>query len=148
MSKEYSTIIHPYSAGLLILLDNAFFGANALTLGLSTPLMAALAFSVTGTGVFLIQKFLVKESIGESIARAFFIGILAGIPTSIFGTAVGLFVLAKAGLANLSAKKQIPHDNQAKSISALPTSSITPKSHNAIIGIVIIALLLLIIIFK
>lgn len=116
MGEVYNAMIHPYSAGLLILIDNVFFGANALTLGLSTPILAILAFSITGTGVFLVQKFLAGESAGESIARAFFIGVLAGIPTSIFGTSVGLLVLARAGLSNIFSKKRISHDRNDEAL--------------------------------
>ncbi len=93
--------IHPYSAGLLIILDNVFFGANAATFGLGTPVIAMIAFCVTGTGVFLTQRFLVEEEAGPSLARGFFLGTLAGVPTSLTGTGTGLALLARAGLVRL-----------------------------------------------
>ncbi len=93
--------IHPYSAGLLIIFDNVFFGANAVTMGLGTPIIAMIAFCVTGTGVFLTQRFLVEEATGPSLARGFVIGSLAGVPTSITGTGAGLALLARAGLRRL-----------------------------------------------
>ncbi len=96
--------IHPYSAGLLIIFDNVFFGANAVTMGLGTPVIAMIAFCVTGTGVFLTQRFLVEERTGPSMARGFFIGSLAGVPTSVTGTGAGLALLARSGLMRLLKK--------------------------------------------
>ncbi len=96
--------IHPYSAGLLIILDNVFFGANAVTMGLGTPFIALIAFCITGTGVFLTQRFLVEEATGPSMARGFILGTLAGVPTSVTGTGAGLALLARAGLMRLLKK--------------------------------------------
>lgn len=96
--------IHPYSAGLLIVIDNVFFGSNLMTLGLATPAMAALAFAVTGTGVFLTQRFLVGEEAGPSLARGFVLGTLAGVPTSLFGTGAGVALLARSGISRLLGK--------------------------------------------
>ena len=106
MIGKNSKLIHPYSAGLLIFMDNFFWGVNAMTLGLSTPITCALAFFITGIVVFLIQKYLVKESIGESFAKAFFIGVLAGIPTSIAGTVLGTAILVMARSTNLIGKNK------------------------------------------
>lgn len=104
MIGKNNKLIHPYSAGLLILMDNVFWGVNAMTLGLSTPITCALAFSMTGIVVFLIQKYLVKESIGESFVKAFLVGVLAGIPTSIAGTALGTAVLVMTRSTHLVGK--------------------------------------------
>ncbi len=96
MIGKYSKLLHPYSAGLLIFMDNILWGVNALTLGLSTPIISVLAFLITGTITLLIQKFLAKESARESFTKAFFTGVLAGIPTSIAGTALGTVLLIMA----------------------------------------------------
>lgn len=96
--------IHPYSAGLLIFIDNVFFGANAITLGFGTPVMAFLAFVLTGTGVFLTQRFLVEESTGVSLARAFLLAVLAGVPTSVLGSGAGMALLVRSGLGRLLRK--------------------------------------------
>ena len=98
MVGKNSKLLHPYSAGLLIFMDNIFWGVNALTLGLSTPVICIIAFFVTGIVVFLIQKYLAKESMGECFGKAAITGVLAGIPTSITGTAFGTAILIMARL--------------------------------------------------
>jgi hypothetical protein len=106
MVGKNSKLLHPYSAGLLIFIDNIFWGINALTLGLSTPIISVLAFSITGIVVFLIQKFLAEESVGKSFTKAFFTGVLAGIPTSLAGTALGTAVLLIARSTHSSDKNK------------------------------------------
>ena len=96
--------IHPYSAGLMILIDNVFFGANAVTAGLATPLIVILAFVITGVGVFLNQRFLVEEAVGASLARAFLLAVLAAIPTSLVGSGAGMALLVRSGLVRLLGK--------------------------------------------
>ncbi|MEM6796955.1 MAG: hypothetical protein AAF725_23475 [Acidobacteriota bacterium] len=96
-----SSPIHPYSAGLLILVDNVLFGANAVTMGLATPLVALVAFTMTSASVFLTQRFLAGGAAGPSLAQGVFLGILAGLPTSLTGTGTGLALLAKAGFTKL-----------------------------------------------
>ena len=93
MVGKNSKLLHPYSAGLLIFIDNIFWGINALTLGLSTPIISVSAFFITGTITLLIQKYLAKESMGECFTKAVITGVLAGIPTSIAGTVLGTAVL-------------------------------------------------------
>lgn len=90
--------MHPFSGGLMLLVDNICFGATALTGGVMLPLVIVGAFTVAATGTFLAQKFLDKESFGESLAKAFFAGVLTGIPTPIAGTIVGGAILAISGL--------------------------------------------------
>ncbi len=50
MAKKNSKLLHTYSAGLLIFIDNVFWRANALTLGLSTPIICVLAKSTHSIG--------------------------------------------------------------------------------------------------
>jgi len=90
--------LHGYSGTLLIVIDNAFWGANILTLGLATPLVSLLAFLFTGTGVFLVQKFISEDSSGVALAKGFVIGVMAGVPTSVVGTLGGVYILGKAGI--------------------------------------------------
>ncbi len=90
--------LHPYSAILMILIDMAFFGANALSTGLATPAVAALAFILTFIGSYIVQQNISKDPKGTSAAKAFFLGIAAGIPTPIAGTTLGFIILGKAGL--------------------------------------------------
>ena len=90
--------LHIYSGILLITVDNALWGANIVTLGLATPFISLLAFLVTGTAVFFVQKFLSVERVGVAVAKGFVVGIMAGVPTSIVGTLGGIYVLGQAGL--------------------------------------------------
>lgn len=105
MIAKYSKLLHPYSAGLLIFMDNILWGVNALSLGLSTPIISVLAFFITGTSTLLIQKYLAKDSMGECFTKAVITGVLAGVPTSIAGTALGTAILVIAKSARSSDKK-------------------------------------------
>ena len=90
--------LHGYSGALLFVVDNAFWGANILTLGLATPLVSLLAFVFTGTGVFLVQLFMVEDSTGVAIAKGFVVGVMAGVPTGVVGTLGGGYILTMAGV--------------------------------------------------
>ena len=104
--KDQKGNIHWLSGVLLIAIDGAFFGKNAVvsaaSLGITIPiftlLFGLLAFVFTGIGVFLVQKFTAEEGTGSALAKGFALGVLAGIPTPIAGTLAGGFVIAKAGI--------------------------------------------------
>lgn len=93
--------VHLYSALLVLIVDNIFWGANTLTLGLGTFAASFLSFALTTIGVFLVQRNLVGESTGKAGARAFFLGVLAGIPTAVAGTVAGGLLLGWAGIRRL-----------------------------------------------
>lgn len=99
--------VHPVSAVMVLLLDNLFFGANALTGGAATPLVCATVFMVTSVGVFTTQKVLAKDRFSSSLAKAMVLGAIAAIPTPISGTIVGASLLAMAGLRS-GQNKQTP----------------------------------------
>lgn len=82
----------------MLLVDTICFGATSVTGGALLPLMVVVAFSVAACGTFLAQKFLDKDSFGESLAKSFFAGVLTGIPLPIAGTAVGAAILAISGI--------------------------------------------------
>ena len=100
-TKKPNSKLHPFSGVLLITVDNAFFGANAVSLGLATPVTALGAFLFTGVGVFLVQKYLSEDDTGPAVAKGFVVGFLAGIPTSVAGTLGGLYILGEAGIKRL-----------------------------------------------
>ncbi|MDE0644619.1 MAG: hypothetical protein OXH84_00035 [Gammaproteobacteria bacterium] len=93
--------LHGYSAVLLIIVDNAFWGANTLTLGLATPLVSLLAFVLTGIGVFLVQMAMAKDGVLVAITKGFVVGVAAGVPTGVVGTVGGFYFLSKAGIRAL-----------------------------------------------
>ena len=100
-TKKPNSELSAFSGVLFITVDNAFFGANAVSLGLATPVTALGAFLVTGLGVFLVQKYLSEDDTGPAVAKGFVVGILAGIPTSVAGTLGGIYILGKAGIKRL-----------------------------------------------
>lgn len=97
IKKHYSNL-HGYSGALLIVVDNALWGANVVTFGLATPLVSLLAFVFTGFGVFLVQKFISEDRTGVALAKGFVIGVMAGVPTGVVGTVGGVYILSKAGI--------------------------------------------------
>lgn len=90
--------LHGYSGVLLIVVDNALWGANVVTFGLATPIVSLLAFAFTGFGVFLVQKFLSEDRTGIALTKGFVIGVMAGVPTGVVGTVGGVYILGKAGI--------------------------------------------------
>lgn len=95
--KTSTSNIHGFSGVLLLILDNALWGANAVSLGIATPLVCFIAFLFTGTGVFLVQKYMSEDDTGLALAKGFVVGVLAGVPTSIVGSPVAVYVVGKAG---------------------------------------------------
>lgn len=96
--------LHGFSGALLIVVDNALWGANLLTLGLATPLVSLLAFVFTGIGVFLVQMFIAEDSTGVAVAKGFVVGVMAGVPTGVVGTIGGVYILGKAGIRAIKGK--------------------------------------------
>ena len=82
--------IHPLSALVTIVLDNIFGVVEIVD-----PL--ALFFTSFSVGVLntiavtLVQRYLAKEEWGPAIAKGVVMGIVAGVPWSVAGTAVGLW---------------------------------------------------------
>ena len=102
--------LHPIGATLVLALDWALFGTNALSLGLATPAVAGIGFTTGLVGVSLIQRGIADESWTKSLAKGFCAGIAVGIPTPIVGTAAGGLLLGWAGLSKASlARKLIEH---------------------------------------
>ena len=90
--------IHPLAALATIVLDNVF-GVFELV----DPL--ALLFTSLGVGVLgtlattLVQRYLAKDDWGPSVAKGLVMGIVAGVPFQVSGTAVGAILLGWAGLS-------------------------------------------------
>ncbi len=89
--------VHPMAALATIVLDN-IFGIVELV----DPL--ALVLTSLGVGVVgavtttLVQRYLAKDGWGASVAKGLVMGIIAGVPFQVVGTAVGVPLLAWAGL--------------------------------------------------
>jgi len=88
--------VHPLAAALLVFVDNLWMLAdwNAVTWFLTIPLSF---FSVAFITVF-IQRCLHRDGWGKSLGKGLLLGVLAGVPTSITGTPVGIALLTWAGI--------------------------------------------------
>lgn len=88
--------IHPLAALATIVLDNVF---GVIELG--DPL--ALIFTSIGVGALgtvttmLVQHYLAKDGWGASVAKGLVMGIIAGVPFQVAGTAIGAILLGWAG---------------------------------------------------
>jgi hypothetical protein len=92
--------IHPLAALATIVLDNVFGVfelADPLALILTSVTVGVLGM-VTTT---LVQHYLAKDNWGPSVAKGLVMGIFAGVPFQVTGTAVGIPLLAWAGLHEL-----------------------------------------------
>jgi hypothetical protein len=89
--------IHPMAALATIVLDNIFG-----VLEIVDPLLLVLTSLGVGTvgtiTTTLVQRYLAKDSWGASIAKGLVMGIISGVPFQVTGTAVGIPLLAWAGL--------------------------------------------------
>jgi hypothetical protein len=89
--------IHPLAALATIVLDNVF-GVFEILDPLAI-LVTSLTIGVVGTvTTMLVQRYLAKDSWGVSVAKGLVMGIIAGVPFQVAGTAIGLPLLAWAGL--------------------------------------------------
>ena len=89
--------VHPLAALVTVVLDNVF-GVIELVDPL-TIILTSLTVGVLGTvTTMFVQRYLAKDSWGASVAKGLVMGIVAGVPFQVTGTAVGIPLLAWAGL--------------------------------------------------
>ena len=89
--------IYPLAALVTVVLDNVF-GVLELVDPLAI-LFTSLMVATFGTlSTALIQRHLAKDSWGKAIAKGLAMGIIAGVPFPVTGTALGVPLLAWAGL--------------------------------------------------
>jgi hypothetical protein len=114
--------IHPLAALATIVLDN-FFGVFEVIdplLMLVTSVIVGAAGAVTTT---LVQHYLAKDEWGPSIAKGLVMGIVAGVPFQVVGTAVGVPLLAWAGLHQW-VKMPLPAGQPAEQMKAVDEGEI------------------------
>lgn len=94
--------VHPLSAILLMAVDNLWMLADwsAMAWLFTIP----LSFVTVAVPTFFIQKLVQKDSFTRAAGLSFLLGTIAAIPTSIFGTPVGLALLAWTGLNKILGK--------------------------------------------
>jgi hypothetical protein len=89
--------IHPLAALATIVLDNVF-GIFEIVDPLAL-IVTCVSVGVLGTvTTMFVQRYLAKDGWGASIAKGLVMGIFAGVPFQVTGTAIGLPLLAWAGL--------------------------------------------------
>jgi hypothetical protein len=88
--------IHPLAAVTTLVLDNIFGWIEIVD-----PLALLLTcFTVGGAGflaTLLVQRYLARDGWGASAAKGLVMGILAGVPFQVTGSAVGAILLGWAG---------------------------------------------------
>jgi hypothetical protein len=89
--------IHPLAALATIVLDNVF-GVVELVDPFAVVLTSLAVGTVGFLSTTLVQRFLAKEEWGPSIAKGLVMGVIAGVPFQVTGTAVGAILLGWAGL--------------------------------------------------
>lgn len=99
--------LHPASGALILAVDWLFFAPEALTAETAAIITCPLAFLITTTGVFWIQRKRNGDSFGAALGKAIFGGIMAGLPTPIGGTLLGTLVLVLSGKAGWSQRRGV-----------------------------------------
>jgi hypothetical protein len=88
--------IHPMAALTTIVLDNIFGWIEIID-----PFALVLTSLSVGVAGFLttmfVQRYLAKDGWGASVAKGLVMGVLAGVPYQVTGTAIGVPLLAWAG---------------------------------------------------
>ena len=92
--------IHPLAALATIVLDNVF-GVFELVDPLALVLTSVTVGAVGTLTTTLVQRYLAKDGWGPALAKGLVMGIIAGVPFQVTGTAVGIPLLAWAGLHEL-----------------------------------------------
>ncbi len=110
--------VHPLAALTTIVLDNVF-GVVEIVDPLAVVLTSLTVGTVGTLATMFVQRYLAKESWGVSIAKGLVMGVIAGVPFQVTGTAVGVPLLAWAGLhqwLKLPAPKDAPQAGDEEEI--------------------------------
>ena len=93
---RFDAPVHPLAAALLVFVDNLWnFADWAVATWIITIPLSFLSVCVP---VVFIQRFLHRDGWGKSLGKGLLLGVLAGVPTSITGTPVGIALLAWTGI--------------------------------------------------
>lgn len=95
-TKPGSVPFHPWSAALLLAVDNLWALPDFAVIALAVTVPAC--FLMVFAGVFYIQRRHQGDFRGKAFAKAMVLAVIAAIPTSVMGTPVGLALLAWAGI--------------------------------------------------
>lgn len=90
--------LHPSSGALILGLDWLLFSGNALSMGLSTPILTLAGFVLGTVGTGILQSRYGADGRWMSLGKGLLGGIAVGIPLPIVGTAAGGAILVLSGL--------------------------------------------------
>lgn len=93
-----SRFLHPASGLLILAFDWLLFSGSVLSLGLSTPALAALGFVLGAAGTGFVQARYGGDGGLKSTLKGLLGGLAVGVPLPIAGTAVGGAVITLSGL--------------------------------------------------
>ncbi len=118
--------VHPLAAALLVFVDNLWMLAdwNAVTWFLTIPL-SFLSVSIATT---FIQRWLHRDTWGRSLGKGLLLGVLAGVPTSVTGTPVGVALLTWAGIMRAKGASASPASPIAAQVMSVNSSVPPPLS--------------------
>ncbi|MGB8214350.1 MAG: hypothetical protein WCE68_12410 [Anaerolineales bacterium] len=89
--------IHPLAALATIVLDSVF-ALPELAAPELWPIIIPLVGGICFLTTTMVQRYLAKDSWGASVAKGLVMGIIAGVPFPVTSTAIGIPLLAWAGL--------------------------------------------------
>lgn len=124
-ARRFDAPVHPLAAALLVFVDNVWMLAdwNAVTWFITIPLSF---FSVAVTTAF-IQRFFHRDGWGKSLGKGLLLGVLAGVPTSVTGTPIGIALLTWAGILRAKgAITPLPPAPLIESVTAQRAASAAP----------------------
>jgi hypothetical protein len=98
--------IHPLAALVLLGVDNLWNLAEWAVV--DWIITIPLSFFMVAVPTFCLQKFLRRDGVGRAMAFSLLLGVIAAIPFSVFGTPVGLALLAWMGIDRLIGHSQRP----------------------------------------
>ena len=95
--------VHPTAALLLVAVDNLWNLADWAVI--SWVVTIPCSFVTVFLPTLMIQRLIKRDGMGRALLFAVLLGGLAALPTSLFGTPVGLALLAWTGLDRLLGRK-------------------------------------------
>ena len=89
--------VHPLAALTTIVLDNVF-GVVEIVEPFTLLLTGLAVGTICTVTVAFVQRYMAKDEWGPAIAKGLVMGVIAGVPFQVTGTAVGGILLAWAGM--------------------------------------------------